>query len=46
MKKFWGVFPVICIPFNEEEEVDEENLRRLVRFLIEKGTIDEVNTFW
>lgn len=35
-KKFEGVFPVICIPFNEEEEVDEENLRRLVRFLIEK----------
>ncbi len=36
MKRFEGVFPVICIPFNEEEQVDEENLRRLVRFLIKK----------
>ncbi|MDH5449375.1 MAG: 4-hydroxy-tetrahydrodipicolinate synthase [Candidatus Bathyarchaeota archaeon] len=38
-KKFWlkGVIPALVTPFERNFEVDEESLRRLVDFVIEKG---------
>ena len=38
-KKFWpkGVIPALVTPFKSNFEVDEEGLRRLIDFVIEKG---------
>jgi len=35
--KIEGILPVLCTPFTKKGELDEESLRRLVNFEIEKG---------
>lgn len=37
MKKLRGVYAVMLTPFKEDESVDEETLRSLINWLIEKG---------
>lgn len=29
-----GIFPVLCTPFNEDEDVDEMSLRRLIEYVL------------
>lgn len=36
-KKWFGVCVVVCTPFSENEELDEETLRRHIRFLLDAG---------
>lgn len=33
-----GIFPIVATPFDEEGQLDEESLRKLVNYLIENGT--------
>jgi dihydrodipicolinate synthase/N-acetylneuraminate lyase len=35
--KFEGVFPILITPFHEEENLDLESLRRVVRFMVDLG---------
>ena len=38
MSQSWkGIFAIVLTPFKEDGELDEEDLRRLVRFTIEAG---------
>src|SRR5438105_4022106 len=32
-----GIVPILPIPFNSDESIDEESLRRLVHFCVEEG---------
>ncbi len=36
-ERFTGIIPPLLTPFNENEEVDEDKLRKLVNFLIDGG---------
>ncbi len=38
-KKFQGVYAVNCTPFGESGQVDEEALRRHIRFLLDEGKV-------
>ncbi|HUT16418.1 MAG TPA: 4-hydroxy-tetrahydrodipicolinate synthase [Anaerolineae bacterium] len=39
VKKWHGVFGVLCTPFAEDEQVDEQVLRRHIRFLLDEGRV-------
>lgn len=39
VKKLQGVYAVTCTPFTEDDEVDEEALRRHIRFLLDEGKV-------
>lgn len=42
MKRFQGVFAVLCTPFNENGEVDEGALKKHLRYLIDEGGVHGV----
>ena len=37
-KELYGVVPIVPTPFTENEEVDEEALKKLIDFAIGNGT--------
>lgn len=37
MEKFRGIFPALLTPFSKNEEINERELEKLVRFNVEKG---------
>ncbi|MGQ9556260.1 MAG: dihydrodipicolinate synthase family protein, partial [Anaerolineae bacterium] len=36
-KQMRGIFAILCTPFNEDESLDEDSLRREVNFVVEAG---------
>jgi 4-hydroxy-tetrahydrodipicolinate synthase len=42
VKKYQGVFSVICTPFDDREEIDEAALRRHIRWLIDEGRVHAI----
>ncbi|GAB4480873.1 MAG: 4-hydroxy-tetrahydrodipicolinate synthase [Anaerolineales bacterium] len=42
MKKFRGVFAVICTPFDETGELDERALRRHIRYLLDQCGVHSI----
>lgn len=44
MKRLEGVYPILAVPFDQEDNVDEESLRRLVRFELAAG-VDGLGLF-
>lgn len=41
-KKLYGVFAVIVTPFTNDDKIDEEKLRRHVRYLIDEGKVHAI----
>ena len=41
-KKLYGVFAVIVTPFTNDDKIDEEKLRKHVRYLIDEGKVHAI----
>ncbi len=38
-----GIFPILVTPFNEQSRIDEESLRGLVEFDLQRQDDDDLN---
>lgn len=42
VKKYRGVFAVVCTPFDEQEDLDEAALRRHLRYLVDQCGVHSI----